>query len=341
MKAYRYINLSSEDLSILSDCYRNSKKHHLRERCHALLLSHRKYKIKEIAKMLGKQDETIRHWYNQWDKLGLKGLEIQAGRGVKALLQLNDGGLVDFVKKKVYEQPLKLVSILSDVSKYVGISVSKDMLQKFIKSLGYSYHRIRKSLKQEPDADIYESKVLEMMQLISLEKQGFLKTYYADECGFNETPCVPYGWQCEDAPLSIPTSRGQRWNVFGIMSSDNQLFTHKTKNSIKSDFVINAIEEFAQSPLRAPRSVIIIDNAAIHHSEAFTLKIPHWQQQGVEIFYLPTYSPHLNRIETFWRKCKYEWLLPQDYASWKDLTRKLERIFEEFGTTFNILFQPF
>ena len=63
--------------------------------------------------------------------------------------------------------------------------------------------------------------------------------YYADECGFNETPCVPYGWQHKEEPLSIPTQRGQRWNVFGIMSSDNQLFTHKTKGSINSKFVIN------------------------------------------------------------------------------------------------------
>ena len=55
--------------------------------------------------MLGKQDETIRHWYNQWDKCGLKGLEIQAGRGVKAILQLNDGGLVAFVKKKSMNNP--------------------------------------------------------------------------------------------------------------------------------------------------------------------------------------------------------------------------------------------
>ena len=165
--------------------------------------------------------------------------------------------------------------------------------------------------------------------------------YYADECGFNETPCVPYGWQHKDEPLSIPTQRGQRWNVFGIMSSDNQLFTYKTKGSINSKFVINAIDEFSKNPKRDPQAAILIDNATIHHSEEFKAKMPDWTEKGVHILHLPTYSPHLNRIETFWRKCKYEWLLPQDYVSWKTLTHKIEQIFEQFGEEFKIDFSEF
>lgn len=196
-------------------------------------------------------------------------------------------------------------------------------------------------LKKVPDAAEHDAKLKEILQLVSLEKQNFLKIYFADESGFNETPCVPYGWQHKDEPLSIPTSKGQRWNVFGIMSSDNQLFHEKTKKSIKSDFVINAIDKFVESDLRAPRSVIFIDNAKIHHSDAFKAKIPQWQAKGVEIFYLPTYSPHLNRIETLWRKIKYEWLLPQDFESWKAITQKIEYILDKFGTEFLIEFEPF
>ena len=219
--------------------------------------------------------------------------------------------------------------------------MSKPILIKFLKKLGYSYRRIRKRLKKSPDEAEYNRKLDEITELIRLEKSKFLTIYYADECGFNETPCVPYGWQHKDEPLSIPTQKGQRWNVFGIMSSDNQLFIHKTKGSIKSEFVIKAIDEFAENPKRDPQAAILIDNATIHHSEEFKAKMPEWMEKGVHILHLPTYSPHLNRIETFWRKCKYEWLLPQDYVSWKTLTHKLEQIFERFGEEFNIDFAEF
>jgi transposase len=125
------------------------------------------------------------------------------------------------------------------------------------------------------------------------------------------------------------------------MSSDNQLFANKTKGSINSAFVINCIDTFANSSDRAPRAVIILDNAKIHHSEEFKVEMPKWKELGVDIFYLPTYSPHLNRIETLWRKCKYEWLKPQDYESWSALTSKLELIFNNFGVDFKIKFSEF
>ena len=233
------------------------------------------------------------------------------------------------------------MNILEGISTYIGQKVSKSVLIKFLKKLGYSYCRIRKRLKKSPDEAEYHRKLDEITELIRLEKSKFLTIYYADESGFNETPCIPYGWQCKDELLSIPSQRGQRWNIFGIMSSENQLFAHKTKGSIKSPFVIDCIDAFANSLQRSPRAVIKIDNATIHHSEEFKAKIPIWAELGVEIFYLPTYSPHLNRIETFWRKCKYEWLLPQDYQSWKHLTTKLEHILDNFGTSYQIKFKEF
>lgn len=236
---------------------------------------------------------------------------------------------------------MKLRNILAEIGTHLGYAITKNMLIKFLKSLRYSYRRIRKVLKKSPDPAEHDAKLKEIIQLISLEKGGFLKVYFADESGFNETPNVPYGWQSKDEPLSIPSSQGQRWNVFGIMSNDNQLFHSKTKGSINSQFVMDSIDSFVQSPNRAPRSVIIVDNAKIHHSIAFKSKIPEWQAQGVEIFYLPTYSPHLNRIETLWRKIKYEWLLPDDFVSWKALTDKLEYILLHFGEEFTINFTPF
>ncbi len=182
------------------------------------------------------------------------------------------------------------MSILEGISTYVGQKVSKAILIKFLKKLGYSYRRIRKRLKKSPDEAEYNRKLDEITELIRLEKSKFLTIYYADESGFNETPYVPYGWQHKDEPLSSPSQRGQRWNVFGIMSSDNQLFAHKTKGSIKSHFVINCIDSFANSLQRSPRAVIKIDNATIHHSEEFKAKIPIWAEVGVQIFYLPTYT---------------------------------------------------
>jgi hypothetical protein len=238
-------------------------------------------------------------------------------------------------------QPIKLFNLLAGLSAELGFPVSKDMLKRFLKRLGYTFRRIRRVLKKTPDPIIYHQKLDELTKLIALEKQNFLKIYFVDESGFNETPCIPYGWQEKGANLSIPSQKGRRCNVFGIMNSDNELYATTSEKSINAAFVISAVDAFADCPKRAPRAVLVFDNAKIHHSKLFKNKIPEWQDKGIEIFYLPTYSPHLNRIETLWRKCKYEWLVPNDYQSWKQLKDKIHHILNNFGTEFTIKFNTF
>src|SRR3989475_9299105 len=55
-------------------------------------------------------------------------------------------------------------------------------------------------------------------------------------------------------------------------------------------------------------TVVVMDNASIHTSEAFQEAIPKWEKKGLSIFYLPEYSPELNLIEILWRFMKYEWI---------------------------------
>jgi transposase len=61
-------------------------------------------------------------------------------------------------------------------------------------------------------------------------------------------------------------------------------------------------------------TVVVLDNAPIHHARAIHRRRGTWQERGLFVFYLPAYSPHLNIAEVLWRKLKYEWLRPEDYA---------------------------
>ena len=99
MKPYRYITLSESDLLALDIGQKTGTKHHYRERCHAVLLSHRRYSIPQIANLLGKRRETIHQWFNRWSVSGLAGLDIKAGRGLKSTLNHDDADLVAEIKK--------------------------------------------------------------------------------------------------------------------------------------------------------------------------------------------------------------------------------------------------
>lgn len=100
MKPYRYIALGETEEQAVTSGYKEGEKHHYRERCYGVLLSHRGHTIPAIALLLGKRRETIHQWFNRWDTSGIEGLGIKAGRGLKAALDSAGVELVAEIKKK-------------------------------------------------------------------------------------------------------------------------------------------------------------------------------------------------------------------------------------------------
>ena len=54
-------------------------------------------------------------------------------------------------------------------------------------------------------------------------------------------------------------------------------------------------------PFPGPRSVLVMDNASIHHSAELDTMC---HDAGVQLLYLPPYSPDLNPIEEFFAELK-------------------------------------
>ena len=169
-----------------------------------------------------------------------------------------------------------------------------------------------------------------------LEEAGKVKIYYGDESGFSLEPCIPYGWQPPQEYVRITPAGGHRLNVFGLLSRDNDLHAFSTQGTVDTDMVIACMDEFVKTITM--KTVVVLDNASIHRSEKFNAKLGEWRQKGLRIFHLPPYSPHLNIIETLWRKIKYEWLKPGDYASWEKLQYTLENILSSLGKDYKIDF---
>ena len=86
------------------------------------------------------------------------------------------------------------------------------------------------------------------------------------------------------------------------------------------------------------RTVIVMDQASIHTSDAMQDKLEEWQQRQIEIFRLPSYSPQLNLIEILWRFIKYEWIEISAYRSWQTLVEYVEKVLKEFGENYVIDF---
>ncbi|WP_299455289.1 IS630 family transposase [uncultured Microscilla sp.] len=155
------------------------------------------------------------------------------------------------------------------------------------------------------------SKKEELQALVLLEEKGAIDLLFGDESSFNLTPCVPYGWQPVGEQRVIKSAKDHVVNLFGMLSRKGKLITYATRQNINSDFIIECLDEIA---LRINKpTVIVLDNASWHKANRVIERQKVWAEKNLFLFFLPTYSPHLNLVETLWRKIKYEWLKPQDY----------------------------
>ena len=91
-------------------------------------------------------------------------------------------------------------------------------------------------------------------------------------------------------------------------------------------------------PQGEKRTLIVVDQASIHTSDAIVDKRPEWQQRQIEMFELPSYSPELNLIEILWRFTQYEWIEMSVYQSWQSLVNYVEKVLREFGDKYVINF---
>lgn len=172
--------------------------------------------------------------------------------------------------------------------------------------------------------------------MLLFEEQGLIDLFFTDESGFNLTPSIPYGWQPIGKQMTIRSSKTKVANLFGLLSRNGKLKVYSTLQNIDSDYIIECIDELALTTTK--ETVLVMDNAPWHVSDKIQKKQKEWAGKNIFLFFLPKYSPHLNLIETLWRKIKYEWLKAEHYESAKKLRNAIFNIIKKYDDEFCINF---
>ncbi len=200
--------------------------------------------------------------------------------------------------------------------------------------MDYSWKRARLSLKSVRNQELFESKQEQIDSLMNLHNQGYIDLYFADESHFGLTPNVPYAWQHKDKPILLPAKKSKRLTAFGLMTTDCRLNYHLLEGSMNSQNIISFIDDFCTTITK--KTVIVLDNAPIHRSKLFKSKIKEWNDKDVLIFFLPPYSPELNKIEILWRFIKYKWLSFDAFLNFQNLKDRLNLVLQNIGSKYII-----
>lgn len=158
---------------------------------------------------------------------------------------------------------------------------------------------------------------------------------YVDEAGFMPQPPNRSAWTARGETHCVSAKRGRRLNLIGALFSSGKLMLAKLWRSVTGLFFFAFLMAMIKT-IRKPL-VVILDNASIHTSKKLK---PYWdllKEQGMQFYFLPPYSPELNRIEILWRKMKYEWL-PFKQMEPEELENEIDTIHKGFGSEYNLTF---
>ncbi len=304
-----------------------------RTRANAVLLSDQQMPLQSVASVCGVSRQTTSIWLTNWEQDGICGLVDKLGRGRRKILSPDkETEVVDLIKAS----PRSLNKVLAEIQKRWGIKLSKSTLKRLSKKARLSWKRVRKSLRGKRNDEKFEETLEEIRSLMAQADRGDIDFYYFDESGFTLEPCVPYAWQELGKTIEVPSSKSRRLNVLGFVDRECHFESYVFEGSVNSDVVISCFNEFSKNLNK--KTVVLIDNAPTHTSNAFLDNIDNWEKQNLFIQNIPAYSPELNKIEILWRKIKYEWLNFSAYESFTSLKENLNHILANIGQDYHINF---
>ena len=306
-----------------------------RMRAHAILLSERRYSIDQIAAIYQSDRERVSEGLDGWEQDQVDGWEEdpRSGRPPK---------LTEKEQKRAVKLTLKAPRSLRQgrtaIATLGGKLIRRDTRKRSLHGEDYGWKRLRRSLRSLRDEGEVRAAHAEraVLRAPALDPARQFDRWYCDEAGVTRTPGVPSAWQQVGQPLALAATHSPPQNILGFFHLHQECHTFAFEGAIATQTGIPCFTLF-RPQLQRP-AMGVVDNAPLHTSDAFVEPLLPWQEQGLEVKFIPPSWPELNLIEILWRKIKYEWLPLAAYQSFKTMTRALFAVLRGIGSKYRITF---
>lgn len=160
-------------------------------------------------------------------------------------------------------------------------------------------------------------------------KAGKRAVFFVDAAHFVWGAFLGFLWSFTRIFIQSPSGR-QRFNVLGAVNAvTHQLITITNETYITAQSVCELLWKLADLNLSIPITVVL-DNAKYQRcraTESFAAFL------GIELLYLPSYSPNLNLIERLWKFVKKQCLYSKYYADFGSFKHAITDCLDNAHTT--------
>jgi transposase len=276
--------------------------------------------LEEAARLADVSVKTVRRYLRQYLQGGLEALKHNHYAKPTSELDNHSESL-----KKYFEEnpPVSIKQAQDAIERLTGLRRSESQVRKFLIRLGMKFRKMG-SVPGKVD----EPKMKEQREFLDTKLQprldeataGNRQLFFVDASHFVHGAFLCCVWCFIRVFLKTPSGR-KRFNVLGALNfTSKQLHTVCNTGYITATTVCELLQQLAAAH-PGELITVVLDNAAYQRCalvQALAVSL------GIELLFLPSYSPNLNLIERLWKFVKKECLYGKYYETFDAFKGSIE-----------------
>ena len=299
----------------LLQAYKKEKNIRKKERLHAIcIIKINNYSIAETARQMFCTYQSVRNWFDSFEKYGLEGLEDLPRSGRPPLIPHKKLQKIERTFKKISGgmTPKKLMKFIFYRTR---ITYHITHVRRLMRKWNLKPKVPQKVHARAASNDACRSWKNRINLRIEKAKHDGFTILIQDESIFVDDASLGKKYWTDASERMIIQWRGshQKFIVYGMMTENGRGFfrSYEKFNSVSFiDYLDEACRKFG-------KIFVIVDRAPQHKSKKTRRYLKN--NKDINLAYLPSASPHLSMIEEIWRQCKHENVESEFYESIHDM----------------------
>jgi transposase len=297
-------HLSREELAVL---IREETDPRIKDRLNFIQHLYDGDEVSEAAGKVGYATTTGYNWLHAWNDEGVEGLVPNFGGGRPPKLEPEEEGR--FIRLLVEDAPWTTAEIHELLADEFGVEYSERHLRRKLESYGMKYAKPQPYDYRRPEdaEEILDERLQEALDEVEesasddeeIMTDGGCTVGFFDETFPKPEDVYQRVWDFETPSQEVSVDRFDA-NTFGFYALNGADAVELMPNS-QSESVCKFLRQIRDENPDGPL-IVILDNYPSHHANEVKELA---DELGIQLVFLPKYSPHLNPIEPLWRELKY------------------------------------
>lgn len=314
----------------------------VQQKMEAVYLKSQQLPHHQICRLCDITGNTLRSYLREYQLGGIEQLkQLNFYRPVSQLLAHRDS-LEEALQK---HPPASIKQAQHLIAAATKIARSPTQVRNFLRQLGLQCRRVGMIPAKADVEKQAEFLAQELEPRLAEATAGTRKVFFLDAAHFVLAPFLGFLWSVARLFIQAPSGR-QRFNVLGAVDAiSKDIFLVTNQTYITAVQVCALLTQLAAASAGLPLTVVL-DNARYQRCQVV---LAHAAQLGIELLFLPPYSPNLNLIERLWKFVKKQCLYSQYYDQFEKFKQAISDCLEnasvkhkdELNSLLTLKFQTF